>query len=89
MAEIKRDRTSELKRLPGLIDLPQNTTATLSKTQIAAALNYSLRSLDALVSAGGYPRPDFLLNRSPRWRVATHNAWVDEQVERHRPYSAR
>ena len=76
---LKRDRTPERKKLAGSVALPTDAISLLDKNQVAAALNYSPRHLDALVSSGGYPPPDLWLNNRKRWKVQTHNAWVESQ----------
>ena len=51
----------------------------LNRKEVAAALKLHVRTLDQLVSSGGYPPPDLHFGRSPRWSVRTHNRWAEMQ----------
>jgi hypothetical protein len=57
--------------------LPPGCEALLSKEQIRRAIGVSLRTLNSMIAAGQYPRADVKIGLFPRWRVATHNAWVE------------
>lgn len=63
---------------------PPAAHSLLTKEMICRLLSYSPRAFDALVSSGDYPRADLMLNRLPRWRVETHNAWIEGRVEQHK-----
>jgi predicted DNA-binding transcriptional regulator AlpA len=57
--------------------LPPGCDSLLSKSQVCAALGISVRTLDGMIASGAYPKPDIKLGPFPRWRVATHNAWIE------------
>jgi hypothetical protein len=57
--------------------IPPGAEALLGKAQICAALGISLRTLQSMLAAGEYPPADTRIGLFPRWRVATHNAWID------------
>lgn len=48
----------------------------LSVAQVAELLGVSQRQLRRLVQSGQFPHRDIVLGRSPRWRVATIEAFV-------------
>lgn len=50
----------------------------LKLDDVARLLNCCRRSVESLRASGHFPRPDAMIGRSPRWRVATVNAWIDE-----------
>lgn len=52
----------------------------LDRKGVAEALRIHERTLDQLVSSGGYPPPDLKLGSSPRWSVLTHNRWVESHL---------
>lgn len=52
----------------------------LDRKLVANFMHVHVRTLDALVSSGGYPQPDLRLGGSPRWSVLTHNRWVESQM---------
>ena len=58
-------------------ELPAAALQLLEPSQIAAALRVSARELRRLIAAREYPGPDMHVGRLPRWRVATHNSWVN------------
>jgi hypothetical protein len=57
--------------------LPPGCEAPLSKEQIRRAIGVSLHTLSSIISAGQDSRADVKIGLFPRWRVATHNAWVE------------
>jgi len=59
--------------------LPGACKALLSKKQIAHALFITTRYLESMISRGDYPKSDLYLGSMQRWKVETHNAWVDKQ----------
>lgn len=58
--------------------------ALLTRKRIAILLGITPRTLDKMIGAGEYPRCDFRLrdkeHGDPRWRTATHDAWVRRQA---------
>lgn len=54
--------------------------ALLSRSQVATLLGVMPRTFDRMVAAGQYPRCDLRVpdpeKGDPRWRVASHDAWV-------------
>ena len=72
------------EKQPAPPPIPPGTLVLLTKEQTSAAIGYSPRSFDAMLSAGEYPVPDLKLNRFPRWRIETHNSWAEDRVERHK-----
>ena len=57
--------------------VPAGVSILLSKEQIYAAIGVSDRTFDSMLSAGKYPPPDMRLGPLPRWKVETHNKWVE------------
>ena len=74
---------TKLERI-GTVQVPENASALLSINQIATLLDFSPRQIRAMISAQEYPKADLVLGNRPRWKVETHNAWVEQQVERHK-----
>jgi predicted DNA-binding transcriptional regulator AlpA len=60
--------------------IPPGCEALLSNAQVAAALSVSVRKVQEMISAGEFPRCDFRIGDSPRWRVGTVNAWVEARA---------
>jgi hypothetical protein len=64
--------------------VPFPCEALLTRRDIAALLRITTRTLDTMISSGQYPRCDLRLpdpeKGDPRWRVATHDAWIRERV---------
>lgn len=58
--------------------IPEAAMQLMDVRQAAAAIRVCRATFYAMVSAGEYPRPDLRIGRSPRWRVSTHNAWVEK-----------
>lgn len=57
--------------------IPEAVTQLLEACQIWKALGIAKRKFYGMVSAGEYPPADLKIGRLPRWRVATHNAWIE------------
>jgi predicted DNA-binding transcriptional regulator AlpA len=63
-----------------VVYLPQ-AEALLTRQQVARLLSISLRSLASMIARGEYPKADVRLGpQQPRWRVATHDAWVRKRA---------
>jgi predicted DNA-binding transcriptional regulator AlpA len=60
--------------------LPAGCESLLGKAQICTALGISLRTFQGMLVAGEYPKADIRLGAFPRWRIATHNAWIESKV---------
>jgi predicted DNA-binding transcriptional regulator AlpA len=54
----------------------------LSLVDVAAVLSISRRSMERLLSSGGFPRADLRIGKLPRWRPATVQRWIEEQATR-------
>ena len=48
-----------------------------SLNAVAKALSTSRRQIEYLRAAGQFPPPDARIGRSPRWRPATIDAWIN------------
>ncbi len=59
--------------------VPPTATAVLRPEQIVILLGISARTFYTMRSRGEYPEPDVTIGQSPRWSVALHNRWMDEQ----------
>lgn len=62
--------------------LPPGMETLLCRAQVAEALGVTTRTLDAMVSAGEYPRPDTHIGVLPRWRVVSHNTWIESSCKK-------
>lgn len=60
--------------------IPPGCDALLSNAQVAAVLSVSIRTVQYMVASGEFPKCDFKIGDSPRWRVKTVNAWVEAQA---------
>lgn len=75
-AKDKKPKAKQEKQTPVL---PNSTEALLGKAQICFAVGVSVRTLQSMLAAGEFPKPDTHIGKFPRWRVATFNAWVLKQ----------
>ena len=62
--------------------VPAGCEALLGKAQVCAALGISLRTFQSMMASGDYPKPDIRLGAFPRWRVASHNAWIEARTKK-------
>jgi predicted DNA-binding transcriptional regulator AlpA len=46
---------------------------------VAGTLAISRRSMERLLSSGGFPPADMRIGRMPRWRPITLRRWIEEQ----------
>jgi predicted DNA-binding transcriptional regulator AlpA len=51
----------------------------LIKSDIADLLRISSRTLDNMIRAGTFPKPDRMIGRHPRWKWDTLSGWIDGQ----------
>jgi len=58
-------------------DIPAAAMQLLDVRQIAAALRVDRVTVYREIASGKYPRADLYIGRSPRWRVSTHNTWIE------------
>lgn len=58
--------------------LPPGTEEYLSIREVCQALKISRDMFRRMREQGEYPAPDRQLGCLPRWRVTTHNHWVQE-----------
>ena len=63
--------------------LPDSCGVALTKKQVSHAMSITTRCLDTMIARGDYPRPDFHIGPLPRWRVETHNTWLEKQGSNH------
>jgi hypothetical protein len=81
-AKAQRDHGRPKQR--ELPTFPNRGEAGLCRRDIAALLRITTRTLDKMIGSGLYPGCDFRVpdpqKGDPRWRVATHDAWVRRQA---------
>ena len=51
----------------------------MTPQDVADALGKCGKTVHQMVSAGEFPKPDLIVGRAKRWRVATYNQWVADQ----------
>jgi hypothetical protein len=61
--------------------LPPGAEGLMDKADVCTALRCGERKLDEMLSTGEYPSCDLRIGDRPRWRVGTHNRWIEEQAE--------
>lgn len=67
---------AKARELPAL---PSSCEALMTVAQIAAALGVTTRQVHLMLSAGKYPPCDVRIGRLARWKVSTHNRWLESQ----------
>lgn len=45
--------------------------------EVAAVLGISRRTIERERSAGRFPKPDLVIGKTPLWRLATIDAWLE------------
>jgi hypothetical protein len=74
----KKDKAREKARAArDQSTLPAGCEALLGKQPICTAIGVSLRMLQGMLSSGEYPKEDFRVGVLLRWKVSTHNAWIE------------
>lgn len=46
------------------------------RVSVAAALGCKVRTIDRMIAAGEFPKPDLRVGRLPRWRQSTIAEWI-------------
>ena len=83
MATKTKSKSKDIpKTRPTAESLPSGCEAMLGKAQICTALGISLRTFQGMLSSGDYPKCDTRIGLFPRWRVATHNAWIEAKCSK-------
>jgi predicted DNA-binding transcriptional regulator AlpA len=62
--------------------LPADDDSLIGRSQLAALLGTTTRTLDQMIGAGKFPRADVRVGVArglPRWRMGTYRAWVRRQ----------
>ncbi len=60
--------------------LPAGCEILLRRSDLAAVLGISIRSLSMMLATGKFPKADLTVGSSPRWRLATYNGWVQQKA---------
>lgn len=63
-------------------EIPAAATQLLDARQAAHLLRVSIREFWRILAAGEYPPADIKIGRLPRWRVATHNSWINGKTDK-------
>ena len=58
---------------------PRDAETLLTRTEVAQLLKVHINTFQLMLVRGEYPAADFHVGTRPRWRLSSHERWIERQ----------